>query len=146
MLSRNEGLFVPDEAAFARDRVKRLAALPPTEKVPCHGDYYLHNWLVDPTGTVRIIDFEMSRWDRAAYDFSRLYFRAWWGRPDLAAPFFEGYGRRLDEQEVEYVDQRMVVTALAEVALGRRLRDPQRIELGRGRLAELIAGNASTAL
>jgi len=57
-----EGVLVRNKVcssrvAFAHDRAKRLAVLPP-EKVPCHGDYYVHNWLVDAAGTVRIIDFD----------------------------------------------------------------------------------------
>jgi len=66
VLARNEGLFTREESDFARDPTNRLTDLrtTATETVPCHGDYYFHNWLVDATGTVRIIDFDESRWDR----------------------------------------------------------------------------------
>jgi Ser/Thr protein kinase RdoA (MazF antagonist) len=78
--------------------------------VPCHRDYCPANWLVDDDGVwAGVLDFEFSRWDVRAADFSR--YPGWepMRRPDLMDALFEGYGRPLTPREET---QRRVARAL----------------------------------
>jgi len=140
LLARRSGLFTPVEVAFVGSQANRINDLPLDKKVPCHGDYKWHNWLVDSVNTLRVIDFGESRWAIAAFDFSKLFFGVWWRRPDLAAAFFEGYGRQLTEHELEFVRLRMATYAVQEVAFGHDRGTPQHEDHGRSRLADLMAG------
>lgn len=125
LLARRPGLFTPVEVAFVGSQANRINDLPLDKKVPCHGDYKWHNWLVDSVNTLRVIDFGESRWAIAAFDFSKLFVGVWWRRPDLAAAFFEGYGRQLTENELEFVRLRMATYAVQEVAFGHDRGTPQ---------------------
>lgn len=59
--------------------------------VPTHGDLSPRNWVVHE-GVVSFIDLGRADLRPAASDLFRLQDRAWRGRPDLEAAFFEGYG------------------------------------------------------
>lgn len=84
MLALHHDLFTSQEVTYVRSQTARLPQVDPAEVVPCHGDYYVHNWLVDASGTVRMIDFGAARWDVPVEDLVELSFRGWWQRPDLA--------------------------------------------------------------
>lgn len=140
VLSRNPDVVSRAEADYARSAALALQERPVCETVPCHGDYFLHNWLVDDTGSLRMVDFGDSRWDRVALDFVQLTFLAWWTRPGLAAAFVQGYGRGLTAGEVEFLRLRLPTNAVAQIAVGHRLRDPDAIDLGRSRLQDLMHG------
>ena len=94
LLSGNTRLCSAEEIAFASRCAERASTLPLAVLVACHGDYNRHNWLVDRAGILRVIDFGEAARHRAAFDFTKLFYGAWWSRPNLAAVFFEGYGRR----------------------------------------------------
>lgn len=141
LVDRNPGLFTSTEVEFASDRANRIKLLPLGERVPCHGDYKPHNWLVDPSGTLRVIDFGESRWAPAASDFARMFYGVWWVRPDLAAAFFAGYGRQPTRNELELVRLQLATHAFAEIAFGRNRGTPQHEDHGRSRLADLLAGH-----
>jgi len=140
ILATNPDLFTPAQVAFTRDQATRIAELPVGESVPCHGDYLPHNWLVDSANVLRIIDFGESRWDLPAFDFSKLFFNAWWRRPRLAASFFAGYGRQPTELELEFIRLRMATRACAEVAFGHNRGSQQHVDHGHARLSDLMAG------
>jgi Ser/Thr protein kinase RdoA (MazF antagonist) len=138
------GLLSEEQEQFARHHVRQLESLPPALMVPCHGDYTAHNWLVDASGTLRVIDFGNARWQTPALEFARLYFGPWWYRPDLAGAFFEGYGRRPDDRELEFVRHRVVVHAVQVIAFGLRRSSQRHVDFGRARLDELMAGHDAT--
>jgi Ser/Thr protein kinase RdoA (MazF antagonist) len=138
------GLLSEEQAEFARHRLTQLESLPPAPMVPCHGDYNTHNWLVDATETLRVIDFGNARWQIPALEFARLYFGPWWYRPNLAEAFFEGYGRRPTDHELEFVRHRVVVRAVQSIAFGLRRSSQRHLDFGRSRLDELMAGHDAT--
>ncbi|GAB2546799.1 phosphotransferase family protein [Brachybacterium huguangmaarense] len=78
-------------AASARDEVENWPT-PPAVLVPTHGDFHPRNWLVDPGGTVRIIDLGRADLRPRIEDLTRMTTREFVGRPDLDAAFCEGYG------------------------------------------------------
>ena len=141
LLTWNPGLLSSEEEAFARDSADRIKALPLVDKVPCHGDYKPHNWLVDSTGTLRIIDFGEARWGEAAFDLSKSFFGAWWRRPDLAAAFLDGYGRPLRADELAFIQLHMATAAVSEIAFGHNRGRLHHVAHGRSRLADLMAGH-----
>lgn len=84
-----------DEAAFARRAAsERTAAFAGENPVAAHRDYSPRNWIMTPDDGIwrGAIDFEHSRWDVRASDFSRWWDRDFLERPDLAEAFFAGYG------------------------------------------------------
>lgn len=141
LLTWNPGLLTPEEEAFARSSADRIRALPLVEKVPCHGDYKAHNWLVDEQGTLRVIDFGEARWGEVAFDLSKLFFGAWWRRPDLAAAFLQGYGRRLEDHELAFIQLHLATAAVSEIAFGHNRGRRHHLAHGRSRLADLMSGH-----
>jgi Ser/Thr protein kinase RdoA (MazF antagonist) len=138
------GLLSEEQEQFARHHLAQLGSLPPAPMVPCHGDYNTHNWLVDASGTLRVVDFGNARWQIPALEFARLYFGPWWYRPNLAEAFFEGYGRRPADRELEFVRHRLVVRAVQTIAFGLRRSSQRHLDFGRSRLDELMAGHDAT--
>lgn len=141
LLTQSQPVLSPDQLAFAREQAERLAQLPLDREVPCHGDYRPHNWLVDDSRTLRVIDFGKSRWEVAAWDVAKLFLRPWWNRPHLADAFLEGYGRGLMPAEIDYVQCRMAVDAVSHTAFGAARGSVRHVRFGRERLAELMAGH-----
>lgn len=119
VLARDPQLFTAAQMRFTRERTSEMASLPTRVRVPCHGDYKPHNWIVDEDGTLRVVDFAEARWHVPAYDFTRLYFGRWWQKPDIAKAVFEGYGRTLDEDEFHFLRLRMALNAVIATWYGR---------------------------
>jgi Ser/Thr protein kinase RdoA (MazF antagonist) len=76
--------------------LEALRELGPIQAVPCHLDFTPTNLLLYHDGTVRIIDFEHTRYDLAARDLIRLAVRVWPGRPDLEEAFQATYDSPTD--------------------------------------------------
>jgi Ser/Thr protein kinase RdoA (MazF antagonist) len=76
--------------------LEALRELGPIQAVPCHLDFTSTNLLLDHDGTVRIIDFEHTRYDLAARDLVRLVTQTWADRPDLEDAFQTTYGTLTD--------------------------------------------------
>lgn len=141
-LSRHPELFSPAETDYALACAAGLESLDLPVRVPCHGDYYKNNWLVDDTGTLRIIDFGHSRWDHPASDFAQLYHRGYVEHPHLATRFLDGYGRPLTDAEATFLRLHRVAHATAELVLGHARDEPSLVTDGRARLADLMASAA----
>jgi hypothetical protein len=101
---------------------------------PCHLDYQPRNWLIDGTGTLRVIDFEHARVGLQARDFVRLQFRYWPTRPDLRAAFFDGYGRQLTAEEQQLVRHCGAIDALTGLVRGTKTSDTALAGHGRSTL------------
>jgi hypothetical protein len=112
-------------------------------RVPTHGDFGGHNWLRGPD-RLRVIDFATARYDSPVTDFARLYLGPWWERPDLAAAFFEGYGRTPTEEELACVRLQLPTLAVGLVTHGARHGDVEMQRRGRYRLDKLVAGHDFT--
>lgn len=137
-------LFSDEEMMFAREETRRMASLQYPAQVPCHGDFMPYNWLVDGSGTLRVIDFGRARWHVPPFDFTRLYFGPWWERPNLAIAFLRGYGRALDRKEQEFIQLHLVTNAVVRMNQGHTFKSRNMLSLGRERLHQLMAGHSIT--
>lgn len=136
----SSSILTADERNFVQREMTSLQSLPQQEEVPCHADYLPHNWLVDDTGTLRVIDFGNARWATAVHDLTKLCFGPWWRRPDLTAAFFEGYGRSLTPTERQFLQHYLSVDALREIMFGHQHGSTLHLDHGRSRLADLMNG------
>jgi aminoglycoside phosphotransferase (APT) family kinase protein len=90
-----------DELAIVRDARTLIQAFAGEPPMPCHRDYCPANWLVTDEGAWSgVIDFEFSRWDVRAADFTRYPRWEWLERPEMVDAFFEGYGRTFTAEEI----------------------------------------------
>ncbi|HVX45032.1 MAG TPA: phosphotransferase [Mycobacteriales bacterium] len=90
------GGLIPRHAAdFVRSELREFDGVTP-ERVPCHLDYNLRNWIVHD-GRLSVVDFEWARPDAWLSDFTRLELQSWRDDPALREAFLDGYGRRPDE-------------------------------------------------
>lgn len=140
-LTRCGRLDVDVDEAWVRRHVGAVRDLGPLPVVPCHGDYLPHNWMVDATGTLRVIDFAEAHLDAAAYDVTRLHFGPGWDSPTSVGAFLRGYGRPMLEAEIAFVDAHLAVNALAAITWG-TLNDVESVRArGREVLAALRDGH-----
>lgn len=65
---------------------------PSATLVPTHGDWQPRNWVVDESGTVRVIDLGRADLRTAASDLARLAAQDFARDPALEAAFLSGYG------------------------------------------------------
>ena len=63
--------------------------------VPTHRDNHPHNWMVDPGGHVRLIDFANSEYDPWIVDVLLLEQDYWRSDPNLKVAFLSGYDREI---------------------------------------------------
>ncbi|MGW4463005.1 phosphotransferase enzyme family protein [Micromonospora sp. NPDC004704] len=101
-----------------RAHMRALRDLAPLPTVPCHLDFMPRNLMHADDGTLRLIDFEHSRYDLAARDLVRLATRIWIDRPDLQKSFVSGYGD-LTATDIEVIDHCGTLDALTTLACGR---------------------------
>jgi len=141
LLTQSRNVLGAGQLAFVREQGECLAQLPLDQEVPCHGDYRPHNWLVDDSQTLRVIDFGKAKREVAAWDLSKLFLRPWWNRPHLAVAFLEGYGRDLTAAEADYLQGRMAVDAVSHAAFGVTRGSDRHVRFGRKRLADLMSGH-----
>jgi hypothetical protein len=106
------GLLTARELDAARAGVRALRGVGgPVQRVACHRDYNLRNWLVDD-GRLSVIDFEWARLDVWVTDLIRLSFGAWRQRPDMQEAFLDGYGRRLGDADRAVLAGCSILTAV----------------------------------
>ncbi|MEE6260154.1 phosphotransferase enzyme family protein [Plantactinospora sonchi] len=110
--------ITPSYRAEVRAHMRALQDLAPLPAVPCHLDFMPHNMIYGDDGTVRLIDFEHSRYDLSARDLVRLATRIWPLRPDLRASFLDEYGQ-LTARDREIVEHATYLDALTKL---RRIR------------------------
>jgi Phosphotransferase enzyme family len=111
------GLLDPGDVDYARARIAELSALPQPVGVVCHSDWQPRNWLVGEEG-ISAFDFERVRREWWCHDFQRLWWREWWGRPDLAEAHFEGYGACPSAEEVEMLTATSAAGHLTQIVWG----------------------------
>lgn len=102
-LTRMPGIVPVGDVDYAQARLRELATLPPTYAVPAHGDNQPRNWLVDTTGTTRLIDFGRAGTDVWLRDIERMYFAEWTIDPELQDAFLDGYGHQLSDDDHAYL-------------------------------------------
>ncbi|WP_369754146.1 phosphotransferase [Micromonospora sp. CNB394] len=107
--------------ADVRAHMQALRDLAPLPALPCHLDFMPRN-LIYSDGTVRLIDFEHTRYDLPARGLVRLATRVWPHRPDLRAIFLHTYGQlsTVDDAVLEHCAHFDNLTSLARQAGPRR--------------------------
>ncbi|AOS62084.1 protein kinase family protein [Actinoalloteichus hymeniacidonis] len=133
------GLLSSAEIDFAVRRVGELVALGPAVTVASHLDFQPRNWLVDASGTLRLIDFGRAGRDRWLADTERMLPRYWRDRPELAAAFFTGYGRTPTDAELHAQRCQHAYGALSTIVWAHQHDDPGFLAEGRAQLAEQMA-------
>lgn len=88
---------VIESHALAAARLMIAAAMDVTEHhlVPTHRDNHPRNWMVDPSGHVRLIDFAHAEYDPWIVDVLLLEQDYWRSDPNLQVAFFSGYDREI---------------------------------------------------
>ena len=87
-----------------------VAPLNQIKRVPCHRDFWRRNWVWTSAGggqqsdvrsSVRlgVLDLEHARPDLFLFDFMKVWSDCWLDRPQLEQPFWDGYGRMLNDEE-----------------------------------------------
>lgn len=143
LLRRGSGPFDRQEVAFVRREVGALHDPPSPSSVRCHLDFGSHNWLVDRTGTLRVIDFAGAQRQVWVRDLVRLQFSMWWRRPALRAAFLDGYGRDPTEDESRLLLRTAALVAVGRVVWGSEHRLPDVTANGRRALAWLASAEHS---
>ncbi|MEO3746130.1 aminoglycoside phosphotransferase family protein [Plantactinospora sp. B5E13] len=108
-----------NDRAEVRAHMRALQDLAPLPAVPCHLDFMPRNMIYGDDGTVRLIDFEHSRYDLPARDLVRLATRIWPLRPDLRGSFLDEYGQLsvVDRELLEHCAHLDALTALVTTTL-----------------------------
>ncbi|NSW52866.1 MAG: aminoglycoside phosphotransferase family protein [Anaerolineae bacterium] len=113
------GCLEEREFTFISDVIEMLPVFAGEIPAPCHYDYCPPNWLVDEQGCWRgVIDFEFSRWDVRAADFSRFPDWDWIEHPELLDAMIAGYGCRRDHRFEQQLYVSLVLYALAAIVWG----------------------------
>lgn len=120
----------PGEGRIVAELGPRPELFAGARRVACHRDFAPRNWLWDGE-TLAVVDFEHARPDLALVDLAKLCVGTWSRRPDCAAAFFAGYGRRLTEREREQLRALVVLHGLASLAWGHERGDLDLVLEGR---------------
>lgn len=116
VLERAKPVLDQAEYRYLRHATNALTRDPAPKIVPCHRDFYPNNWLIDQDGTVRLIDFGRAAPDLVARDLVLLVAGRDWGKQfELREAFFEGYGRRLDDDEQAQLHGFVTIGAVTKV-------------------------------
>jgi len=83
----------------ARLLIARAMDLRSLTLVPAHRDNHPRNWMVDPGGHVRLIDFAMSEYDPWIVDAFLLQQDYWRTDPQLKVGFLSGYDRDMCDED-----------------------------------------------
>ena len=83
----------------ARLLIARAMDLRSLTLVPAHRDNHPRNWMVDPGGHVRLIDFAMSEYDPWIVDAFLLQQDYWRTDPQLKVAFLTGYDRDMSHED-----------------------------------------------
>ena len=71
-LHRVPGVVDDAELDFVRGQLALMASMPAARAGPVHNDNQPRNWLTDPGGTLRVIDFGKAKRDVQLRDFERM--------------------------------------------------------------------------
>lgn len=108
------------------------------DRVPCHRDYTGRNWLVEE-GSFTVIDFEHARPDWHLVDHERVRSSIPSGRDDLLEAFYDGFGRRLTDEEEGLLSRVRAVSAMSRISWAAEHGDQLFERAGRRSLAELMS-------
>lgn len=88
--------------------------------VPTHRDNHPGNWMVDPAGHVRLIDFADSEYDPWIVDVLLLEQQYWRTSPDLRIAFLSGYDTEITDDDEVLLRAHHAVTAVRALAASKQ--------------------------
>ena len=111
-----EGLVSSSLLSEARLLIARAMDLSSLPLVPTHRDNHPRNWMVDPGGHVRLIDFAMAEYDPWIVDVFLLEQDYWRTDPQLRVAFLSGYDREMTEDDLIMLKAHHAVSAVRSLA------------------------------
>ena len=111
-----EGVVDSSLLSEARLLIARAMDLSSLTLVPAHRDNHPRNWMVDPGGHVRLIDFAMAEYDPWIVDVFLLEQDYWRTDPQLRVAFLSGYDREMTEDDLIMLKAHHAVSAVVSLA------------------------------
>jgi tRNA A-37 threonylcarbamoyl transferase component Bud32 len=111
-----EGVVASSLLSEARLLIARAMDLSSLTLVPAHRDNHPRNWMVDPGGHVRLIDFAMAEYDPWIVDVFLLEQDYWRTDPQLRVAFLSGYDSEMTEDDVIMLKAHHAVSAARSLA------------------------------
>jgi len=111
-----EGVVSSGLLSEARLLIARAMDLSSLALVPAHRDNHPRNWMVDPGGHVRLIDFGMAEYDPWIVDVFLLEQDYWRTDPQLRVAFLSGYDKNMTEQDDILLRAHHAVSAVTAMA------------------------------
>ena len=139
VLRKAEGVIEPAQLDYLQSATAALVEIAEPVTVMCHLDFWQRNWMLDEHGTLRVIDFGRAGQNLRVRDFSLLAHRGP-ASPLLQDAFFDGYGRRLHDDERAQLEGLGAMTAAMRV-----LRSTDQNPRARTRAKRLFALTSSRA-
>lgn len=100
----------------ARVIIAQAMDIPRVSMVPAHRDNHPRNWMIDPGGHVRLIDFGLTEYDPWIVDVFALEQDYWSSDPALRLAFLGGYDRDISEEDVALLRAHHAVQAALGLA------------------------------
>ncbi len=111
-----DGVVTTSLLSEARLLIARAMDLPSLTLVPAHRDNHPRNWMVDPGGHVRLIDFAMAEYDPWIVDVFLLEQDYWRTDSSLRVAFLSGYDREMTEDDLIMLKAHHAVSAVRNLA------------------------------
>jgi aminoglycoside/choline kinase family phosphotransferase len=111
-----EGLVASSLLSEARLLIARAMDISAVTLVPAHRDNHPRNWMVDPGGHVRLLDFAMAEYDPWIVDVFLLEQDYWRTDPQLRVAFLSGYDREMTEEDLIMLKAHHAVSAARSLA------------------------------
>lgn len=111
-----DGVVEPHLLSEARLLIARAMDLETMLLVPAHRVNHPKNWLVDPGGHVRLIDFAHSEYDPWIVDVFLLEQDYWRSDPNLKVAFLSGYDREISSEDTTLLRAHHAVMAVRALA------------------------------
>jgi tRNA A-37 threonylcarbamoyl transferase component Bud32 len=111
-----EGLVTSSLLSEARLLIARAMDISAVTLVPAHRDNHPRNWMVDPGGHVRLLDFAMAEYDPWIVDVFLLEQDYWRTDPQLRVAFLSGYDREMTEEDLIMLKAHHAVSAVRSLA------------------------------
>jgi len=100
----------------ARVIIAQAMDIPRVSMVPAHRDNHPRNWMIDPGGHVRLIDFGLTEYDPWIVDVFALEQDYWSSDPSLRLAFLGGYDRDIRQEDVALLRAHHAVQAALGLA------------------------------
>jgi Ser/Thr protein kinase RdoA (MazF antagonist) len=118
--SQLENVVAYQALSEARLLIARAMDITEHRLVPTHRDNHPRNWMVDPGGHVRLIDFAHAEYDPWIVDVLLLEQDYWRTDPNLKVAFLSGYDRDISPEDEVMLRAHHAVTAVRSLVAARK--------------------------